>query len=107
MPEGKKGQRFYCLMDVGGRLWDSLSNQDKMEIMKKNWQRAYDAKRAGCMTPAQLAEIATRLYGPRWQAALARDIARPKETVNRWARGRSPIPLAVQKWLRRKDGQGN
>jgi hypothetical protein len=53
------------------------------------------------MTPAELDAICQRLYGPRWQSAFARDIARERETVNRWARGRSPIPKAVERWLAR------
>lgn len=51
------------------------------------------------MTPAELETICQRLYGPRWQSAFARDIARERETINRWARGRSPIPKAVVAWL--------
>jgi hypothetical protein len=60
------------------------------------------------MTPAQLEAICLQFYGHGWQTTLAMDIARERETVNRWARGRSPIPKAVVRWLeeqlkRRKD----
>ena len=51
------------------------------------------------MTPTTLAVICQGLYGARWQSAFARDIARERETVNRWARGRYPIPKAVEDWL--------
>lgn len=54
------------------------------------------------MTPDELAAAGRQLYGDRWQSAFARDIARERETVNRWARGRSPIPKAVGRWLERK-----
>ena len=54
------------------------------------------------MTPQELETICQRLYGPRWQSAFARDIARERETINRWARGKSPIPKAVEVWLERE-----
>lgn len=54
------------------------------------------------MKPEELAAACQQLYGKRWQAAFARDIARERETVNRWARGRFPIPKAVVEWLNRK-----
>lgn len=54
------------------------------------------------MTPAELACACRLLYGKRWQAAFARDIARERETVNRWAKGRYPIPQAVVEWLEKR-----
>ena len=54
------------------------------------------------MTPEELAAACRLLYGERWQSAFARDIARERETINRWARGRSPIPQAVVAWLDRE-----
>lgn len=54
------------------------------------------------MTPDELAAACCLLYGARWQSALARDIARERETINRWARGRSPIPKAVERWIERE-----
>lgn len=54
------------------------------------------------MTPADLAAACRQLYGERWQAPFSREIARERETVNRWARGRSPIPKAVVRWLMKK-----
>lgn len=54
------------------------------------------------MTSDGLATACQRLYGKRWQAAFARDIARERETINRWATGKYPIPKAVERWLERK-----
>ena len=45
--------------------------------------------------------LATRIYGTtRFQTVLARDIARNRETVNRWSRGRESPPAPVMRWLR-------
>lgn len=57
------------------------------------------------MTPADLAALCVKLYGDRWQAALARDLGRPRSTVNRWARGKFPVPKEVERWLRKKTEQ--
>lgn len=54
------------------------------------------------MTPNELATACLLLYGERWQSALARDIARERETVNRWAQGKYPIPKAVERWIERE-----
>lgn len=54
------------------------------------------------MTPADLAALCAKLYGDHWQTKLARDLGRPRSTVNRWARGRSPIPKEVERWLVKK-----
>lgn len=57
------------------------------------------------MTPAELSALATRLYGKRWQSALARAVARELRTVNRWATGVSPIPKAIQRWIKEEAGE--
>lgn len=59
------------------------------------------------MTSAELTAACRLLYGDSWQSALARDIARERETVNRWATGKYPIPKAVIDWLEREfQGRG-
>jgi len=54
------------------------------------------------MTPDALNAACRLLYGERWQSALARDIARERETINRWARAKNPIPKAVERWIERE-----
>ena len=53
------------------------------------------------MTPSELAAACIPIYGNRWQSAFARDIARERGTVNRWAKGKSRIPRTVERWLER------
>lgn len=36
------------------------------------------------MTPAELASIGRRLYGPRWKTAMARELGRHPVTVSKW-----------------------
>lgn len=47
------------------------------------------------MTPEQLEERATALYGKRWQTALADRIRADPRTVRRWKAGDREIP----EWL--------
>lgn len=47
------------------------------------------------MTPALLAAAGTLLYGPEWQAPMARDLDVADRTVRRWAAGQSRVPPGV------------
>jgi len=52
------------------------------------------------MTPDELAEIGQRLYGKRWQTALARRIKVDARTVRRWLKGDREIRPQVAEHLR-------
>jgi hypothetical protein len=52
------------------------------------------------MTPAELREIGIRLYGERWQTALARELGVNPRTVRRWASGDSPIMKPMARAIR-------
>jgi len=47
------------------------------------------------MTPRQLAAIGEELHGPRWRAALARQLNVSYAAMRNYARGRRPIPGPV------------
>lgn len=48
------------------------------------------------MTPRDTIEAAAALmYGGEWQSPLARDLGVAVRTVQRWARGDSPVPARV------------
>lgn len=54
------------------------------------------------MTPAELAALASAVYGPRWQSAFARDFDTALRTVQRWARDGIEKPAtagAVRRFL--------
>lgn len=42
-----------------------------------------------------LAECGEALYGPRWQADLARDLGVADRTVRRWVAGTSDVPAGL------------
>lgn len=42
-----------------------------------------------------LVECGEALYGPRWQAELARDLAVADRTVRRWVAGTSDVPSGL------------
>ena len=44
------------------------------------------------MTPSLLEKIGVALYGPRWQADLARDLGVAPRSVQRWLTGDRGIP---------------
>jgi len=52
------------------------------------------------MTPDELAEIGERLYGKRWQTALARRIKVDARTVRRWLAGKRKIRPQVAEHIR-------
>jgi hypothetical protein len=54
------------------------------------------------MTPAEFTHICEELFGPGWSSALARELVREPRTIRRWKSGESPIPKAVQVWLRNR-----
>lgn len=47
------------------------------------------------MTPTELARLGKKLYGVRWQTALARTLQVNPRTVRRWAAGEWPVPEPV------------
>lgn len=49
---------------------------------------------------AMLREVGEALYGPRWQADIARDIQVADRTVRRWAAGANKVPMSVLTELR-------
>lgn len=51
------------------------------------------------MTPELLRQIGEALYGPNWQAPLARDLGVRDQTVRRWRAG-SAMPEGLQADLR-------
>lgn len=48
------------------------------------------------MSPEELNKMASEIYGRNWQAPLARFLECDPVTVNRWARGRRPVPHTVK-----------
>ena len=52
------------------------------------------------MTPEELHTIGKRLYGWGWQTKLASEIAYHRTTVERWRRGKLPIPEHAAKHIR-------
>lgn len=52
------------------------------------------------MTPADLARLASAVYGPDWQTRLAEDAGVNPRTVRRWAAGDSRIPDDIEPLLR-------
>jgi len=44
------------------------------------------------MTPALFQQVGEALYGPRWQAAMARDLGVQLRSVQRWLSGDREIP---------------
>jgi hypothetical protein len=55
------------------------------------------------VTTAELTSICEKLYGPRWQSALARELVRDPRTIRRWASGECPVPKVVVEWLGRRE----
>jgi len=51
------------------------------------------------MTPIELKEACTALYGHHWQAALARDIEVSTTTIQNWVKEVHQIPTVVHKYL--------
>ena len=47
------------------------------------------------MTPALLSQVGAALYGPRWQAELARALGVSDRSLRRWLSGDNPIPAGV------------
>jgi hypothetical protein len=52
------------------------------------------------MTPADLARVASTIYGRNWQTPLAEDAGVNDRTVRRWAKGDSPVPADIEPLLR-------
>lgn len=52
------------------------------------------------MTPDQLANLGTQIWGRQWQTPMARHFEVTDRTVRRWASGQSPIPDDVAQKLR-------
>lgn len=48
------------------------------------------------MTPAQLRRLGRKLYGERWQTAMALALGVADRTVRRWAAGSSAVPDTVR-----------
>lgn len=48
-----------------------------------------------------LRAVGEALYGPRWQAGLARDLGVNERTVRRWVAGASPMPAGLAACLGR------
>lgn len=44
------------------------------------------------MSPDELAQAGVALYGPRWQAALGRDLGFSEKAIQRWLNAKHPIP---------------
>lgn len=55
------------------------------------------------MTPAILKSIGQRLFGPRWQRALAHTLDVNERTVQRWAAGSVDVPAGAADAIRRLD----
>lgn len=51
------------------------------------------------VTPDELAEFATRRYGPEWRVQLARELYVDARTVYRWEHHISAIPGPVRAWM--------
>ncbi len=58
------------------------------------------------MTPAEFRTLSEAIYGAGWQSTLARVLVREPRTVRRWKTGESPVPKAVQDWLRERQPKG-
>jgi len=57
------------------------------------------------MTPDQLAALGTKIHGPKWKTALARDLSLTYQTIRNYCAGKQAIPKTVKyavKWLARK-----
>jgi hypothetical protein len=52
------------------------------------------------VTPDQLANLGTQIWGRQWQTPMARHVEVTDRTVRRWASGQSPIPDDVAQKLR-------
>ncbi len=52
------------------------------------------------MTATYLRAAGEALYGPLWQAAIARDLGVAKRTVQRWAGGYTTPPASLPEELR-------
>ena len=52
------------------------------------------------MNPTILRAVGEALYGPRWQADLARDLGVADRTMRRWLAGAYPIPPPIAAELR-------
>jgi hypothetical protein len=48
------------------------------------------------MTPADLARVASILYGNDWRTPLAADAGVNERTVRRWAKGDSRVPADIE-----------
>ena len=51
------------------------------------------------MTPAEFRTIGEALRGPRWKAALAKELQCSESAVRFWANGKRPIPVGVPNTL--------
>lgn len=51
--------------------------------------------RPAYMTPEAFAASGERIFGQGWQTHLARALGRSRITMNRYAQGTEPVPLAI------------